>query len=244
MRIACFISSHGYGHATRCLAILDALSQKFQPLEISIFSSLPNSFLVQNLNSSKFTSHNTKTDIGLIQKTPFEHDLTQTVLEWDQFLNFKSSENQKITESVKEINPDFILCDISPLGIKLGKRLKIPTVLIENFTWDWIYQTYGKDAGPALNYIHPDFKGKFGVIAPYSKDFCKTCNRLRITARGDLRLCLFGNTGTSIRHLLQKDNQKDELVDLIISQLHLKKASHHLEIGDTGITSNLSSTGG
>ena len=109
---------------------------------------------------------------------------------------------------------------------------------------NWIYQTYGKDAGPALNYIHPDFEGKFGVIAPYSKDFCKSCNRLRITARGDLRLCLFGNTGTSIRHLLQKDNQKDELVDLIISQLHLKKASHHLEIGDTGITPNLSSTGG
>ena len=109
---------------------------------------------------------------------------------------------------------------------------------------NWLYQTFGKDAGPALNYIHPEFKGKFGVIAPYSKDFCKTCNRLRITSRGDLRLCLFGNTGTSIRHLLQKDSQKNELVDLIISQLHLKKASHHLELGDTGITPNLSSTGG
>ena len=92
--------------------------------------------------------------------------------------------------------------------------------------------------------MHPDFKGKFGLIAPYSKDFCNSCNRLRITARGDLRLCLFGNTGTSIRHLLQKDSQKDELVDLIISQLHLKKASHHLELGDTGATSNLSTTGG
>ena len=109
---------------------------------------------------------------------------------------------------------------------------------------NWIYQTFGKDSGPALNYMHPDFKGKFGLIAPYSKDFCKSCNRLRITARGDLRLCLFGNTGTSIRHLLQKDSQKDELVDLIISQLHLKKASHHLELGDTGATSNLSTTGG
>ena len=109
---------------------------------------------------------------------------------------------------------------------------------------NWLYQTYGKDAGPALNYIHPDFRGKFGLIAPYSKDFCKTCNRLRITARGDLRLCLFGNTGTKLRHLLQEDSQKDELVDLITSQLRLKKASHHLELGDTGITPNLSSTGG
>jgi molybdenum cofactor biosynthesis enzyme MoaA len=68
------------------------------------------------------------------------------------------------------------------------------------------------------------------------KDFCKTCNRLRITTIGDLRLCLFGNTGTSIRHLLQGDNQKEELVDLIISQLRLKKESHHSELGDIGIT--------
>ena len=82
------------------------------------------------------------------------------------------------------------------------------------------------------------------MIAPYSKDFCKSCNRLRITARGDLRLCLFGNTGISIRHLLQDDAQKNELVDLIIKQLHLKKESHYLELGDTGITPNLSSTGG
>ena len=109
---------------------------------------------------------------------------------------------------------------------------------------NWIPQTYGKDAGPSLNFIHQEFKGKFGLIAPYSKDFCQTCNRLRVTSRGDLRLCLFGNTGISIRHLLQDDVQKDELVDLIIKQLHLKKESHYLELGDTGITPNLSSTGG
>jgi cyclic pyranopterin phosphate synthase len=43
---------------------------------------------------------------------------------------------------------------------------------------------------------------------------------------------------------LQNDSQKDELKDLIIKQLHLKKESHHLELGETGITPNLSSTGG
>ena len=57
-------------------------------------------------------------------------------------------------------------------------------------------------------------------------------------------MCLFGNTGISIRHLLQHDHQKDELVDLIIKQLRLKKESHYLELGDTGLTQNLSSTGG
>ena len=108
----------------------------------------------------------------------------------------------------------------------------------------WIYQTFGKDAGPSLNYINPDYKGKFGIIAPYSKDFCQTCNRLRITSRGDLRLCLFGNTGINIRHLLQRDDQIEELQDLIVGQMKFKKESHYLELGETGLTKNLSKTGG
>ena len=108
----------------------------------------------------------------------------------------------------------------------------------------WIYQTFGKDAGPSLNYINPKYKGKFGIIAPYSKDFCKSCNRLRITSRGDLRLCLFGNTGINLRHLLQKDDQLNELKDLIMKQMQFKKESHYLELGDTGSTTNLSKTGG
>jgi cyclic pyranopterin phosphate synthase len=108
----------------------------------------------------------------------------------------------------------------------------------------WIYQTFGKDAGPSVNYINPKYKGKFGIIAPYSKDFCKSCNRLRITSRGDLRLCLFGNTGINLRHLLQKDDQLNELKDLIMKQMQFKKESHYLELGDTGATTNLSKTGG
>ena len=109
---------------------------------------------------------------------------------------------------------------------------------------NWIYQTFGKDAGPSLNYINPDYEGKFGIIAPYSKNFCKTCNRLRITSRGDLRLCLFGNTGINMRHLLQKDDQIEELQDLILRQIKFKKKSHYLELGETGLTKNLSTTGG
>ena len=113
--------------------------------------------------------------------------------------------------------------------------------LIKN---NWIFQTLSKDAGPSKNYINPDYKGKFGLIAPYSKDFCKTCNRLRITSRGDLRLCLFGNTGINIRHLMQRDDQLEELKDLILKQLNFKKESHYLELGETGLTNNLSTTGG
>ena len=109
---------------------------------------------------------------------------------------------------------------------------------------DWKEISRIRDAGPSINYVHSKLKGKFGIIAPYSKDFCSTCNRLRITAKGELRLCLFGNTGTNLRPYLQNQNQKDELVELILKQLRFKKESHYLETGNTGITPHLASIGG
>ena len=108
----------------------------------------------------------------------------------------------------------------------------------------WLNIDRGRDDGPALNYINQKSNGKFGVIAPYSKDFCKTCNRLRITAKGELRLCLFGNTGTDLRKYLQNASQKDDLLNLILTQLRFKKESHYLELGNTGITPHLASIGG
>tara|TARA_B100000700_G_scaffold60749_1_gene66476 strand:+ start:673 stop:1665 length:993 start_codon:yes stop_codon:yes gene_type:complete len=131
-------------------------------------------------------------------------------------------------------------------GLDYFKKYHIPAKIFKNYLnkKNWIHQTLGRDAGPSLNYIHPEYKGKFGIIAPYSKDFCKSCNRLRITSRGDLRLCLFGSTGISVRHLIQRDDQLEELKDLILKQLNFKKESHYLELGKTGLTNNLSTTGG
>ncbi|MDC1025634.1 GTP 3',8-cyclase MoaA [Candidatus Pelagibacter sp.] len=151
-------------------------------------------------------------------------------------------------EFIKNNEIDFRYIELMQTGDNLDyfNNYHVPAKKFTNYlnNNNWVIQTFGKDAGPSKNYLNPKFKGKFGVIAPYSKDFCKSCNRLRITAKGDLRLCLFGNTGINIRHLMQKDNQIDELKDLILKQLNFKKESHYLEIGETGLTKNLSTTGG
>lgn len=100
------------------------------------------------------------------------------------------------------------------------------------------------DAGPAREYRHPDYAGRIGIIAPYSKDFCAGCNRLRVTATGDLRLCLFGAFGIPLRPWLQRDAQCDELVRAIGGQIGRKEQGHFLHQGRTGITPHLASTGG
>ena len=108
----------------------------------------------------------------------------------------------------------------------------------------WAETVRVNGAGPAVNFTHPDYQGAIGLIAPYSKDFCLGCNRLRITATGDLRLCLFGEFGIPLRDLLQRDDQMAELQARVMKQLNYKKSSHFLDQGLTGLIPNLSATGG
>ena len=108
----------------------------------------------------------------------------------------------------------------------------------------WSELPRADDAGPAREYRHLDYAGRIGIIAPYSRDFCAGCNRLRITATGDLRLCLFGNVGIPLRPLLRSDEQADELQASLISQLGLKALGHGLHRGETGMTPHLAAIGG
>ena len=99
-------------------------------------------------------------------------------------------------------------------------------------------------AGPAQEFQHEDYRGRIGIIAPYSKDFCNSCNRLRVTATGSLRLCLFGNGGHSIRHLLQHRDQREELQNTITGLLVQKAPTHLLHFHQTGTTPHLAALGG
>ncbi|MNT81268.1 Cyclic pyranopterin monophosphate synthase [compost metagenome] len=65
-----------------------------------------------------------------------------------------------------------------------------------------------------------------------------------MTAKGDLRLCLFGEFGVPLRPLLQSDDDHDALLARITTQLGLKAAGHGLHQGQTGLIPHLASIGG
>ena len=98
--------------------------------------------------------------------------------------------------------------------------------------------------GPAQEFVRGDLQGSIGLIAPYSKDFCSSCNRLRVTSEGALKLCLFGNENYSLRDFLQSPDQAAELRHKICALLGLKDEGHRLHDGDSGATWSLSAMGG
>ena len=108
----------------------------------------------------------------------------------------------------------------------------------------WQLQPRGRSDGPAQVFKHPDYVGEIGLIMPYEKNFCASCNRLRVSAVGNLHLCLFGDGGIPLRDLLADDSQQEALQQRIASSLNHKKQTHFLHQGNTGITQNLSFIGG
>ncbi len=108
----------------------------------------------------------------------------------------------------------------------------------------WLLKVKAANDGPAQVFVHPDYQGEIGLIMPYEKDFCTSCNRLRVSAKGKLHLCLFGDRGVELRDLLQQDDQESDLIARIQSELQTKSVSHFLNEGQTGMTPHLASIGG
>mgnify|MGYP003331525911 CR=1 FL=1 len=129
----------------------------------------------------------------------------------------------------------------------LEKHYLNPIFIIDKLlTKGWQRQKRELLDGPAVKFTHPDYKGSIGIISPYSSGFCDSCNRLRVSSRGDLHLCLFGDQSStiSLRPYLQSSSQKEQLIATILDKLSLKKETHSLSDGYSGTTDQLASIGG
>jgi cyclic pyranopterin phosphate synthase len=71
------------------------------------------------------------------------------------------------------------------------------------------------------------------VISPLSHDYCERCNRVRLTADGRLRLCLFGDHALDLRAPLRAGATTAQLADLLRSAMLIKPERHHLRLGET-----------
>ncbi len=125
-------------------------------------------------------------------------------------------------------------------------KYHVSAQILKNYLFanGWTEKLKENASGPAIEFVHPDYQGSFGVIAPYSKDFCDSCNRLRMSSTGEFHLCLFGEKGYSVRNLLEHSEDKEQLKLKLRQILTLKRKQHFLHDNDTGVTPNLSSIGG
>jgi uncharacterized protein (TIGR00661 family) len=140
-KIAYFISPHGFGHAARAASVMEALYSLDTSTRFEIFTTIPSWFFEEFLPGPA-SYHLQLTDIGLAQKNPFEDDFEETLRALNKLLPYDPAKIRAVSSEVFHLNCKLIICDIAPMGILVAKQAGIPSVLVENFTWDWIYKRH------------------------------------------------------------------------------------------------------
>lgn len=108
-----------------------------------------------------------------------------------------------------------------PVGIRFLEEMPFNggTKSFGSIRWDYKkileyiashYPNYSKLQSPktstSINYKIQDHQGTFGIIPSFSRTFCGSCNRLRVTAKGDVITCLYGKPKTNLRDLVRNEN--------------------------------------
>ena len=99
--------------------------------------------------------------------------------------------------------------------------------------------------GPAERYKFEGARGEIGFIGALSHHFCNRCNRLRLTASGQLRPCLLSDHYEDLKSPLRKGCSDEELAEIFLAAVHHKPSDHNLSISNPAeILSQMSSIGG
>ena len=93
--------------------------------------------------------------------------------------------------------------------------------------------TLESGGGPAKYFRLPGARGTIGFISPVSEHFCQACNRLRLTADGKLRPCLFSDKEIDLREPLRQGATADDIKRLIQEAASCKPEGHRLKAGIT-----------
>ncbi len=172
-RIAYFISPHGFGHAARSAAIISAIQRLDTELHFDIVTQVP-AWFFEDSRPGGFDYYEVCTDLGLVQHSALNADLDASLRRRDAFLPFDDAEITGLAERLDAQGCELVMCDIAPMGIAVAQKLGVPSILVENFTWDWIYRAY-VEAYPDFS-RHIDYLASQFALADYHVQMVPVCD--------------------------------------------------------------------
>ena len=129
---------------------------------------------------------------------------------------------------------DMTLIEVMPLGEVDGERVDhyLPLPAIRDRLEDrWTLQDIADDTGGPARYVRiAETGGRLGLITPLTNNFCATCNRIRVTATGELYACLGGAEKVDLRAALRSDTPDENLAAALDEAMRIKPERHHFRI--------------
>ena len=101
--------------------------------------------------------------------------------------------------------------------------------MIDEINAEFPLKAIERTSAPATRYKYADGNGEVGVIATVTEKFCDTCDRIRLTADGQFRNCLFAVTDYNLRDALRAGASDDEVAAIIEGAVHDKWAGHGID---------------
>jgi molybdenum cofactor biosynthesis protein A len=142
-------------------------------------------------------------------------------------LNCVVAENKNIEDIIPfvELTKDY------PLSVRFLEEMPFNGTEVSGYSgWDYkriyghIEQQYTEisrlisdDNSTSINYKIPGYAGSFGIIPSFSRTFCGTCNRVRLSATGELRTCLYGPPAANLRDILRSGASADDLQQVLLN---------------------------
>jgi len=85
-----------------------------------------------------------------------------------------------------------------------------------------IIKLNSEESSTSVNYQVPGYKGSFGIIPSFSRTFCGTCNRIRLSATGELRTCLYGPPATNLRDIIRAGASAADVENEIVAAVSMR----------------------
>ena len=142
IRIAYYITAHGYGHGVRSTDIIRAINRLYPNIDVHIITGLPEPFLRSRIAAENISVRVRDFDVGMVQLDSIRVDVAATL---DRALSLCAARERLLADEIaflKEAKIDMVVTDIPSIPLEAAARMGIPRIAVGNFSWDWIYSEF------------------------------------------------------------------------------------------------------
>lgn len=159
--ICFYISGHGFGHASRQIEIISALGARLGHDGPILLRSTATSRLFERTIRVPFTLLPGECDTGVVQADSLRLDEAETVRRASDFYRTLDARAAAESAMLRQHDVRLVISDAPPLACAAAASAGVPSIVISNFTWDWIYEGYGARFAAEAPHVLPSIRAAY-----------------------------------------------------------------------------------
>ena len=186
LTIAFYISGHGLGHASRDVELIDEILRRRGDVRIVVRTSAA-PWIFDRIRGPRVEVQRCETDTGVVQLDSLRLDIEETARGAAAFYRDFDRRVDRRGAHLRQLGARLVIGDVPPLAFAAAQAAGLPSVLVANFTWDWIYAYY-----PEFEALAP------GVVDTIAAAYSSAAKALRLPIHGGFDSVGGGHRGRAV----------------------------------------------